>query len=117
MKARLELSLARTFTARHALPGIGFPEPHEHTYELRCGYVDTVSSDEGCTRPLQELEREVDAVVEGLQGNDLNAVLPVTPTAEMLVCWILAQLPERWEWASITAYGGYTCKLRRSDLT
>ena len=62
------------------------------------------------------LAQQVDAVVGRLNGQMLNRVLCVPPTAEMLACWILAQLPAQWEWASVRAYGGYTCRVRRADL-
>ena len=116
MTVRVELSMIRRFVATHALPKIGFGEPHEHTFELKCGYSAQVDADAGCERPLQELEAELDSVISLIEHSDLNAVLPVQPTAEMLACWILARLPERWQWAAITAYGGYTCKVARAEV-
>jgi hypothetical protein len=116
MKARIELSLTRTFVAAHSLPTIGLAQPHEHSFELRCGYSAAVDAEGGCERPLQQMTEDVDAVVSLIERKDLNALLPVPPTAEMLSCWILARLPDRWQWAAITAYGGYTCKVDRADL-
>jgi 6-pyruvoyl-tetrahydropterin synthase len=116
MTVRMELSVLRTFVAAHSLPAIGIAEQHEHTYELRCGYAAHVTPAAGCTRPLQELTAEVDDVLSRIDRKDLNTALPVPPTAEMLACWILAQLPLTWDWASITAYGGYTCRVVRADI-
>ena len=116
MKARIELSLARTFVAVHSLPTIGVAEPHEHTFELRCGYSAVVDAEGGCERPLQQMTDEIEAVISLIERGDLNAVLAVPPTAEMLSCWILARLPDRWQWAAITAYGGYTCRVERAEL-
>jgi 6-pyruvoyl-tetrahydropterin synthase len=116
MTIRVDVSIRRTFVAEHSLPAIGVAEPHAHTYELRCGYTAEVDPAAGCARALQVLEAEVDRVVSRLAGRDLNAVLSMPPTAEMLACWILAQLPATWQWAAITAYGGYTCRVERADI-
>jgi 6-pyruvoyl-tetrahydropterin synthase len=113
---RVELSITRRFVASHSLPEIGVADPHEHTFELDCGYAADVEPAAGCARPLQELEAEVDGVLSRIEGTDLNAVLSVPPTAEMLASWILAQLPQKWEWASITAYGGYKCRVERAAI-
>ena len=115
MIVRVEVSLARRFVATHGLPEIGIAEPHQHTFEVECGYCAQVDAGAGCERPLQDIEAELDAVISQIEDKDLNAVLPVPPTAEMLACWILARLPERWQWAAITAYGGYTCEVARSE--
>ena len=113
---KVELSITRNFAAEHSLPSVGAAERHTHPYELECGYAADVDPRVGCTKPLQALSAEVDAVVARLDGQYLNDVLPVTPTAEMLAGWILAHLPDEWEWASIRAYGGYTCTVRRADI-
>ena len=116
MSVPIELSMSRTFVATHAMPTIGYSSPHEHTFDLRCGYSAAVDPDAGCERPLQQMEAELEAVISLVERRDLNAVLPVPPTAEMLACWILARLPERWQWAAVTAYGGYTCRVERADI-
>ena len=113
---KVELSITRRFAAEHSLPSVGAAERHTHPYELECGYAADVDPRVGCTKPLQALSAEVDAVVARLDGRYLNDVLPVTPTAEMLAGWILAHLPDEWEWAAIRAYGGYTCTVRRADI-
>lgn len=116
MKVRIEVSMKRTFVAAHSLPDIGYAPVHDHTYELECGYTAEVDPNAGCTRPLQAVEAELEDVIARVEGKDLNALLAVPPTAEMLVCWILAHLPNVWQWASITAYGGYTCRVERKDI-
>lgn len=116
MSVKVEVSITRTFVASHSLPNIGVAERHEHSYELDCGYSARVDPRRGCARPLQDLAQEVDAVVTQLQGSDLNALLPLPPTAEMIACWVLTRLPEEWEWASIKAYDGFKCKVLRQDL-
>jgi 6-pyruvoyl-tetrahydropterin synthase len=62
---------------------------------------------------MQELTDDIDAVLSRIHGKYLNDVLPVPPTAEMLACWILAQLSSYWEWVSIHAYDGFMCKIER----
>lgn len=116
MTVGVELSLTRTFVATHALPTIGFGQPHEHTFKVECGYSALIDAEAGCERPLQEMEAELHSIISLIDHHDLNAVLPVQPTAEMLACWILSRLPERWQWAAVTAYGGYTCRVARSEM-
>lgn len=113
MNPEIEVSITRTFTAQHALPRVGVTEPHAHAYTIECGYRAPVEPALGCTRPMQALARELEGVLARLEGRDLNALLPVTPTAEMLACWILAQLPDCWQWASVRAYDGFMCKVER----
>jgi len=90
---KVDLSITRTFVAEHSLPDGGMAEPHAHDYELTCGYVAEIDPALGRGKPVQELGAQVDAVVGRLNGQMLNRVLCVPPTAEMLACWILAQLP------------------------
>ena len=113
---KVEISITRRFVAEHSLPDGGMAEPHEHDYEVTCGYTADIDPAAGRGKPVQELGAQVDAVVARLDGRMLNRVLPVPPTAEMLAGWILAQLPAQWEWASLRAYDGYTCRVRRADL-
>lgn len=116
MSVRIEVSITRSFVAEHSLPDGGMAEPHEHRYEVTCGYAANVDPGVGRGRPVQALGAEVDAVVGQLDGQMLNRVLPVVPTAEMLACWILAQLAGEWEWAEVHAYGGYRCRVGRADV-
>jgi 6-pyruvoyl-tetrahydropterin synthase len=116
MSVDMEVSITRKFVASHSLPAVGVAERHEHPYELECGYCATIDEGLGCDRPMQELAAEVDAVVSRLSGAYLNDVLPRSPTAESLACWILDELPRHWEWATIRAYAGFRCTVRRADL-
>ena len=116
MKLTVEVSITRTFVCAHSLPGLGVAERHEHSYVLECGFSADVDPHAGCVEPLQELARDVDAIVGRLGGAYLNDMLQVPPTAEMLASWVLAQLPPVWEWASIQAYDGFRCKVRRADI-
>ena len=113
---KVDISITRTFAASHSLPDGGMAEPHEHDYEVTCGYVAEIDPAVGRGKSVQEVGAQVDAVIGKLDGQMLNRVLCVPPTAEMLACWILAQLGAQWEWASIRAYDGYSCRVRRADL-
>ncbi|MPZ44696.1 MAG: hypothetical protein GEV05_15095 [Betaproteobacteria bacterium] len=115
MRVKAEVSIVRKFVAAHSLPTIGVGERHEHLYEVHCGYSSRIETRVGCARPLQQIASEIDAVVARIQGKNLNVVLPVPPTAEMVACWLLAHLPSHWEWVAIKAYDGFECKITRED--
>jgi 6-pyruvoyl-tetrahydropterin synthase len=113
MNPTVQVSITRTFEAEHSLPQVGVAKPHSHAYSIECGYEAAIDTELGCTRPMQEVAGELDAVIARIAGRNLNEVLPVTPTAEMLGCWVLAQLPDTWQWVSIRAYEGFMCKVER----
>ena len=116
MNPKVQVAIARTFVAKHSLPGLGVAERHEHVYHLECGHSAEVDGARGCAKSLQEMAAEVDGVVSRIDGEYLNDLLPVPPTAEMLACWILAQLSPEWEWASIRAYDRFMCKVDRAHV-
>ena len=116
MNPRVEVAITRTFDAEHSLPIVGIGRAHRHTFTVECGYSAAIDSDLGCARPMQELTRDIDAVLSRVEGKNLNDVLPAPPTAEMLACWILAHLSPYWEWVSIRAYDGFMCKVDRRHV-
>ena len=116
MNPRIEVAITRTFEAQHSLPRVGAAQSHKHTYTLECGCFPEIDPDLGCARPMQELTRDLDAVLAMIEGKSLNDVLPVPPTAEMLACWILAQLSPYWDWVSLRAYDGFMCKVERRHV-
>jgi 6-pyruvoyl-tetrahydropterin synthase len=116
MNPRIEARLARTFAADHSLPGVGVTERHRHKYRVVCGYCHEIDAQTGCTRPMQDVEQEMDTVIDALSDQYLNNVLPVPPTAEMIACWILANLPVYWHFVVVHAYGGFECRVNRVDL-
>ena len=116
MKLKIQTSIKRKFEADHSLPSVGLSERHHHAYELECGYTAEVDPAAGCAKPLHIFAAEVDLVVERLRGSYLNDLMPMPPTAEMLACWVLAQLPDHWAWVDVGAYGGYHCRVQRSDV-
>jgi 6-pyruvoyl-tetrahydropterin synthase len=116
MSPKIEVSITRTFEAAHSLPGVGAPKRHTHSYSIECGYAQEIDPALGCARPMQDASKEVSDVVSRIEGRYLNDVLPGPPTAEMMACWVLAQLPLHWEWVSIRAYDGFMCRVRRDEL-
>lgn len=114
MMPNVEISITRTFEAEHALPEVGAAHRHSHAYTVECGYAQAIRADLGCARPLQEVEAEVAGVLSRIEGRYLNDILPGPPTAEVLACWILGELPRHWEWVSIRAYDGFMCRVTRA---
>lgn len=114
---RVECRVTRLFDAEHSLPQVGNPERHRHSYWLECGYFHEINPIRGVTKSMQEMLVDVDEIVARLRGQYLNDVLPVTPTAEFLACWILAQLSEYWDFVVIRAYNGFECKAERKNMT
>ena len=116
MNPRVEVSISRTFEAEHSLPGVGAAERHKHAYSMECGYTKEIDFELGCARPMQDATREVSDIVSRIEGRYLNDVVPGPPTAEVLACWILAQLPAHWDWVVIRAYDGFMCRVDREQL-
>lgn len=116
MNPQVEVSITRSFVAEHSLPRVGVAQRHKHSFTIECGYAAEIDADLGCKRPMQEMTRDIDAVLARLDGKYLNDVLPVPPTAEMLACWILAQLSSYWAWVSVRAYDGFMCKVERRNV-
>lgn len=114
---RVECSIVRTFHAWHSLPLVGRAERHSHFYELEAGYCHEIRPDYGCTKSMQDMSKDVDDVLVRINDQYLNDVLPVTPTAEMLACWFLAQLPAYWDHVKIHTYGYFNCRIERKYLT
>jgi len=99
------------------LPLVGKAERHRHSYWLECGWHHEIRPDYGCTKAMQDMGKDIDPIVERIRGAYLNDVLPVPPTAEMLACWILVQLPPYWDYVMIRAYSGFMCKIERKYMT
>lgn len=115
---RVYAQISRKFRAAHSLPSVGVAEVHEHDYEVTCGWHHEINPQRGVTKRLQDMERDVDPIIAALLSQPtLNEVLPVPPTAEMLACWILAQLPPYWGFVEVRAYNGFACRIERGDMT
>ena len=116
MNPTVEVAITRSFEGEHSLAGVGVAQRHKHTYHVACGYAQEIDPGLGCTRPMQDATKEVADVLARLDGKYLNDVLLGPPTAEMLACWILAQMAPYWDWVSIRAYDGFMCRVERRHL-
>ena len=116
MNPTVEVSITRTFEAEHSLPGVGAAPRHTHQYRVECGYTGEIDPQLGCARPMQDAAAELAQVLSHVDGKYLNDVLPGPPTAEILACWILAQMAPYWDWVSIRAYDGFMCRVERKHL-
>lgn len=116
MNPNIEVSITRTFEAEHSLPAVGAAERHSHTYCVEAGYAEEIRPELGCARPMQQIQEEISRVLSRVEGRYLNDILPGPPTAEVLACWILAQLPPHWQWVSIRAYDGFMCRVTRDQV-
>ena len=112
---RVEIRLSYFFDADHTLPWQ--TERHRHSYWLECGYCHEINPTMGVTKTMEESKRDGAAIVERISGKYLNDVLPVPPTAEMLVCWILANLPPYWDFVQVRCYGAMQARIERHNLT
>lgn len=89
-----------TFEAGHHLPNYDGPcgTPHGHSYRIqvevcKTKYTDKLCKYEGMVIDFGDLKRIVNSnVVDRLDHQYLNDVLPVIPTAENMVEWITNQL-------------------------
>ena len=113
MNPKVQVSITRSFVADHSLPEVGVAKRHAHEYSVECGYAAPIDPARGCTRPMDEMLRDVEGLVDQLRGRYLNDVIAGPPTAEGIAAWILHRLPPHWEWVAIRAYGGFMCRVDR----
>lgn len=122
---RVDCRVERIFIASHALPQMGNPQQHEHVYKARFGYFHEINPESGAAKcSLQELHKQIDGVISRVEGKDLNEVLPVTPTAEWLACWLLANVGFTdttsgfvWTYCVVEAYGSYRVRVDMSHIS
>ncbi len=76
-------------------------EPHEHRWLVEVHVVGPIDPETGFTTDLARLDEELDAVLSGWDGADLNHVVPEVregdelPTTESLARWIYHRLDGR----------------------
>lgn len=122
---RVEARISRTFQADHSLPQFGMPERHRHPYWVEFGYAHEINPTTGVAKnSVGDLLTECDAVIARVADKYLNDVLPVTPTAEWLACWLLAnvgcdenRVSYVWDFVVVRAYGCLEVRAQRSALT
>jgi 6-pyruvoyltetrahydropterin/6-carboxytetrahydropterin synthase len=119
-----EVGVVGQFSARHHLVGDFGPasEPHEHTYRVEAEVVGAVLRPDGTLFDITLLQTAVAAVVDDLNGQDLNEFVVLAapnPTAEVVARFFfdclaavlggegLGHLRTR-VWESNEAYASYT---------
>lgn len=123
---KVTASVRRVFRAEHSLPEIGVPERHSHRYIVVAGWKHEINQTlNGCTKPLQDMEPDLDVCIDQLSGSYLNDVLPFHPTAEIMAWWILANIGRTdirdcsgmWQFVEVHCYKGFIARAVRADAT
>lgn len=70
----------------------------------------------GCTKSMQEMEKDLAELTAAIDGSYLNDLLPFPPTAEILACWIMARLPAYWQFVEIDCYDGYKVRVQADSM-
>lgn len=122
---RVEVRVSRKFRAWHSLPHMGNPEPHRHNYETVFGFCHEINPTRGeANGSLAKLNAEIDLLMARVENRNLDELLPVTPTAEWLACWLLANVgmdKQRtsyiWDFVVVRAYGCFEARIDRRYIT
>jgi hypothetical protein len=118
---KVTAAVYRSFEASHSLPGIGVSEPHSHLYKIKAGYRHEINPTlNGCTKPLEEMLRDLDGCIAKMEGKYLNDVLPFHPTAEIMAWTVLFGIGNTdlratsfWQFIEVEAYD---CFSARADI-
>ena len=113
---KVRCSVTAKFTAEHSLPELGVATRHSHDYAVIAGWTHEINPYSGCTKSLQDMRRDIDEIVLLLAGKYLNDVFKFPPTAETMACWIMARLPEYWDFVRVEAYEGYTAEVSANSM-
>lgn len=85
-----------TFEAAHQLKHLPANHPcsrvHGHSYVVIVKCADTQLASEGWLTDFKDLSAAVDPLIQSLDHQNLNDILPVVTTAENLAKWIFWQL-------------------------
>lgn len=96
----------RKIIATHALAELGNGDIHKHAYRIRAGWTHEINPTQGITKSMAEMRQDLDELADMLDGRFLNDVLPFRPTAEIMACWLMANLPAYWMFVEIKCYKG-----------
>lgn len=114
---KVTASMTFRFFATHSMPLIGGPaaDPHVHDYEVQFGWTHEIRPSHGYTHEIGEQRPKFLKLVERLRKSDLNAVLPMQPSAEVIALWLLAQTePAYCDHVIVRTYDGYEARVDRS---
>lgn len=113
---KVDASRSRSITIYHSLPRLGNACPHAHDLIVRLGWSHEINPSQGHTWPLAETDRVLEEQLKRIDGKDLDGILPLPPTAEVLACWLLSQFPPCYDWLEVEAYNGYKVRANRVGL-
>lgn len=113
---KVTCSIERRITASHSLREMGNPDFHSHEYLLRAGYTHEINPRFGVTKSMSDMRPDLDELANMLDGKNLNEVLPFEPTAEIMACWIMANLPAYWDFVEIECYDGYKVRSEANGM-
>lgn len=108
----LEAETTIKFGATHSLPNLGVSEVHYHLWTVSAGWRHEINPHHGCTKPMQEMHKELNGILTPLQDQNLSLVfMPYPATAETLACYIMAKLPAYWTFVEVRAYDNYRVRV------
>lgn len=114
---KVTASVTLRFFATHAMTRLGGPaaEPHVHDYEVTFGWTHEINPLHGYTHEVGQQRAKFTALVNRLHEQDLNAVLPFEPSAEILALWLLGHTePAYCDHVILRAYEGYEVRVDRA---
>lgn len=115
---KVSASLTLNFFAHHSMPRVGgaCAQPHVHDYEVTFGWTHEIQPSTGYTHELGEQKGRLLKALQPLRECDLNNVLPMQPSAEVIALWLLAHTePAYCDHVIVRTYEGYQARADRSQ--
>jgi 6-pyruvoyl-tetrahydropterin synthase len=113
----VEADVTIKFGATHSLPAIGVGEVHYHLWEVTAGWRHEINPHQGCTKPMQDMQKDLEALLAPLRDKNLSTVFSPWPaTAETLACYVMAKLPAYWTYVQVCAYGNYRVRVEANTM-
>lgn len=113
----VEADVTIKFGATHTLPMIGVKDIHWHLWEVTAGWRHEINPHHGCTKPMQEMHKELDALLAPLRDKNLSIMFaPYPATAETLACYVMAKLPAYWTYVQVRAYDNYRVRVEANSM-
>lgn len=106
----------RRITAFHSLPQFDHADLHDHAYLIRAGWRHEINPEDGCTKSMQDMRKDLDKIVDHINGCYLNDLFGLPPTVETMACWIMARLPSYWQFVEIECYSGYFVRVDAESM-
>ncbi len=113
---KVSASLILRFFASHSMPRIGGSSaiPHLHDYEVCFGWTHEIQPRFGYTHEIGEQRTKFTALLDRLREKNLNDILPMQPSAEVIALWLLANTePAYCDHVIVRTYEGYEVRADR----